>query len=342
MKIFLTGHNGYIGSIMTPVLLNAGHEVVGIDSFYFGDCDLLPAQYTVKEIKKDIRDLTLEDLQGFDAVIHLAALSNDPLGDLKKELTYDINFHASEHLAKIAKEAGVRRFLYSSSCSMYGSSGGSGLVNEQSPLQPLTPYAESKVKSEESIARLADANFSPVFMRNATAYGYSPRLRADIVLNNFVCWGHTTGAIKILSDGTPWRPIVHAEDISYAFLAMLEAPIELVHNQAFNIGSHTENYQVKDLAEIVRQVIPGCKVEYAGDHTPDPRSYRVDFNKFETSLPDFKFRWNAMTGAQYLYERIKEANLTLEQFQGRKYIRLKQIRHLLDTEKLDRDLRWKN
>ena len=339
MRVVVTGHNGYIGSVMASLLRAAGHEVAGLDTFYFEDCVLGEDTAGVPVIRRDIRDVTVEDLTGFDAMVHLAALCNDPLGDLNPDWTFDINHRASVHLARVAKEAGIRRFLYASSCSMYGAAG-DDILTEEAPLRPLTPYAVSKVRTEEDVSKLADASFSPVFMRNATAYGLSPRLRADVVLNNLVCWAHTTGRIRIMSDGTPWRPIVHIQDISRAFAVALAAPRSAIHNEAFNVGSNEENYQVSELAEIVRSTVPGCTVDYAVGGGPDPRSYRVDFGKLNRTLPDFKPQWNASFGAKELYSALQEANVTLEDFQGRKYIRLTQFKHLLDNGRLDGTLRW--
>jgi len=338
MRVLVTGHNGYIGSVMVPVLQAAGHEVLGLDTFFYEDCTFGEDFHRVPALRKDVRDVTLADLQGFDAIVHLAALSNDPLGDLKPEWTYDINHAASVRLAKLAKEAGVQRFLYASSCSMYGAAG-EELVTEEAPLSPLTAYAVSKVRTEKDLSKLADESFSPVFMRNATAYGVSPRLRADLVLNNLVCWAHTTGKVRILSDGTPWRPIVHVEDIANAFAAALVAPREAIHNQAFNVGVNGENYQIRDLAEIVQETVPGCSVEYAGQGEPDQRSYRVDFSKLARTL-DFKPRWNARLGAQELYLALRRIGLSVEDFQGQKYIRLKRLKYLLDAGYLDGTLRW--
>lgn len=340
MRVLVTGHNGYIGSVMVEVLQSAGHEVLGLDSYFFEDCgngqgDKVPA------IRKDVRDVALDDLKEVDAVIHLAALCNDPLGDLNPNWTYDINHTASCRLAELSKEAGVGRFLYASSCSMYGKAG-EELVTEDAPLRPLTPYAVSKVRTEEDVSKLADADFSPVFMRNATAYGMSPRLRADVVLNNLICWAHTTGKVRIMSDGTPWRPIVHIEDIARACVAVLAAPRAAIHNEAFNIGANDENYQVRELAEIVQETVPGCEVEYASDGGPDPRSYRVSFDKLTRALPDFKPAWNARRGAQELYAAVRQAGLTLDQFQGRKFIRLAQLKYLLDEGLLDSTLRWRH
>lgn len=339
MRVLVTGHNGYIGSVMAPMLKLLGHDVVGLDTFYFEDCAFGEETDWIPSLRRDIRDLGVKDLEGFEAVVHLAALCNDPLGDLNTDWTYDINYAASVRLAELAREAGVRRFLYASSCSMYGAAG-EDVLSEEAPLRPITPYATSKVRTEESVVKLADASFSPVFMRNATAYGVSPRLRADVVLNNLVCWAHTTGRIRIMSDGTPWRPIVHVQDIARAFAAALVAPREAIHNQAFNVGSNGENYQVMELAEIVRATVPGCKVEFAPGAGPDPRSYRVDFTKLGRALPEFRPQWNASFGAKDLYGALQQVALSFADFQGRKYIRLTQFKHLLDNGQLDPTLRW--
>jgi len=339
MRVLVTGHNGYIGSVMAPLLKLLGHDVVGLDTFYFEDCGFGEETDWIPSLRRDIRDLGVKDLEGFEAVVHLAALCNDPLGDLNSDWTYDINYAASVRLAELAREAGVRRFLYASSCSMYGAAG-EDVLSEEAPLRPITPYATSKVRTEESVVKLADASFSPVFMRNATAYGVSPRLRADVVLNNLVCWAHTTGRIRIMSDGTPWRPIVHVQDIARAFAAALVAPREAIHNQAFNVGSNGENYQVMELAEIVRATVPGCKVEFGPDAGPDPRSYRVDFTKLGRALPEFRPQWNASFGAKDLYGALQQVALSYADFQGRKYIRLTQFKHLLDNGQLDPTLRW--
>ncbi len=340
MRVLITGHNGYIGSVMAPLLKSAGHDVVGLDSFFFEDCTLGQDSDPVPALRKDLRDVSISDLQGFDAVVHLAALCNDPIGDLHPEWTHEINHEASVRLARLAREAGVARYLYASSCSMYGASGGDDLLTEDAPLRPLTPYAVSKVRTEEDVSKLADSAFSPVFMRNATAYGVSPRLRADVVLNNLVCWAHTIGRIRLNSDGSAWRPLVHVQDISRAFAAALAAPRETIHNQAFNVGANGENYQVHELAQIVLDTVPGCSVEYAGEAGPDPRSYRVDFSRLGRAFPDLKPQWNASFGAKDLFDALQEAQITLSDFQGRKYIRLTQIRHLIGRGLLDATLRW--
>jgi nucleoside-diphosphate-sugar epimerase len=325
---------------MMPILQNAGYDVMGLDTYYFEECTLGDDRAVFPSLRRDLRDITVKDLEGFDAVIHLAALSNDPLGDLDSNWTYDINHVASVNLAKVAKQAGVSRFLYSSSCSMYGAAGDQ-ILDENAPLTPLTAYAISKVKTETDVSQLADRSFSPVFMRNATAYGVSPRLRADIVLNNLVCWACTTGKIRIMSDGTPWRPIVHVEDIVAAFAAALVAPRESIHNQAFNVGVDGENYQVRELADIVKAVVPNCEVEYAGQGGPDPRNYRVNFARITNELPGFEPKWNARKGAEQLYEAFQHFGMTTDEFNSRKYTRLKQLRYLLDNDRLDNTLRWK-
>jgi nucleoside-diphosphate-sugar epimerase len=341
MRVLLTGHHGYIGSVTGPVLRAAGHEVTGLDTFFYEGCDLRDEPDGVPALRLDLRDADPDVLAGQDAVVHLAALSNDPLGDLSPELTKQINFEATVRLARAAKEAGVGRFVFSSSCSMYGASEEGRPVNESAPLRPLTAYAESKVLSEEALAELADDAFSPVSMRFATAYGVSPRLRVDLVLNNLVGWAFTTGKVKIMSDGTPWRPLIHIEDMSRAILAVLSADRETISGQAFNVGRSEENYQVRDLAEIVEQTVGDCEIEYAGSGDPDPRSYRVDFTRFHETFPDGGLRWNARDGARELLDAYREIGLTLDQFEGDRYIRLKHLRLLLDRGDLDPELRWR-
>jgi nucleoside-diphosphate-sugar epimerase len=341
MRILLSGHHGYIGSVTGSFLQAAGHEVIGLDTLFYEGCDLMPDEESLPFLRLDVRDVQPEHLEGFDAVVHLAALSNDPLGDLSSELTSDINFAATIGLARAAKEAGVRRFVLSSSCSMYGASSTDALVDEHAPLRPLTAYAESKVRSEVGLAELADDDFSPVFMRNATAYGVSSRLRVDLVLNNLVGWAYTTGEVRILSDGTPWRPLIHVEDIARATLAILDAPIELVHGEAFNVGASSENYQVRELAEIVGEALGGCLITYAGRGDPDPRSYRVDFGKFALAFPETRLRWTPRAGARELLDAYTSVGLTLEDFESHKYTRLTHLKRLLETKALDDELRWR-
>lgn len=340
MKVLVTGHGGYIGAVLAPFLARAGHDVTGLDTMFYDGCDLFPPDQ-VETRRADVRDVRPQDLEPFDAIVHLAALSNDPLGDLDRQLTLAINFEATVALARAAKEAGVSRFVFASSCSMYGAAADGEPVVEAAPLKPLTAYAESKVRAEEALAELADADFAAVSMRNATAYGASPRLRLDIVLNNLVGWALTTGKVRILSDGTPWRPLVHVEDIARATLAVLEAPVEEISGEAFNVGADSENHQVRDLAEIAREAVGGGEVELAGSGDPDPRSYRVDFGKLRRTFPELELAWTARAGAEELAAAYRRAGLTFEDFDGPRYTRLKRLRALAEEGAVDDELRWR-
>ncbi|MEV5918842.1 SDR family oxidoreductase [Streptomyces pseudogriseolus] len=338
MRVLLTGHQGYLGTVMAPVLTAAGHEVVGLDAGLFADCVLGPRPADPPGTRVDLRDVTADHVAGVDAVIHLAALSNDPLGALAPELTYDINHHASVRLAKLARDAGVRRFLYASTCSVYGAAGGDDLVAEDAPLRPVTPYAESKVRVEDDLHELADDDFSPVYMRNATAFGYSPRLRADIVLNNLVGHALLSGEVLVLSDGTPWRPLVHAADIARAFTAALEAPREAVHDRAFNIGSETNNVTVAEIAQQVAEAVDGSKVVITGETGADPRSYRVDFSRFRAAVPGFACEWTVKRGALELADAYRAHGLTREDFEQR-FTRLAVLRAAAEAGEVDDTLR---
>ena len=339
MKVVITGHLGYIGTVLTQMLVSEGYEVVGIDSDLYRDCTFGAELRKIPTINKDIRDITVEDLRGFDSVLHLAGLSNDPLGNLNPELTYEINHRASVRLAELSKKAKIRRYVFSSSCSNYGASG-NDFLTEESPFHPVTPYGESKVRVEKDVSLMADDSFSPVFLRNATAFGASPRIRFDLVLNNLVAWAFTTGKVMLKSDGRAWRPIVHIEDISRAFIAVLKAPVETIHNESFNVGLTTENYLIREIAELVADVVPNCHLQFADDASTDTRNYRVNCDKIIRTLKDYQPRWTARMGAQELYEAYKKNGLKLEEFEGPQYQRIGHIRKLLNDKVINKNLRF--
>ncbi len=340
MKVLVTGHHGYIGSVLAPLLRDAGHEVSGLDTFYYRGCDFGQSRAFEPVVELDVRDVRPASLSDFDAIVHLAALSNDPLGDLDPDWAYAINRDGTLSLARAAKEAGVARFVFASSCSMYGAADGDELVDEDAPLRPLTAYAESKVLAEEGLYELAGEGFSPVSMRNATAYGVSPRLRLDIVLNNLVAWAHTTGAIKLLSDGMSWRPLVHIRDVAHATLALLDAPADEIAGEAFNIGTAEQNYRIRDLAEIVHAHFPECEVTFADNASPDPRSYRVDFSRFASRFPLCRYEWTAERGVDELATAYEAVGLTMADFEDGPYVRLARLQRLLAADALTGDLRW--
>ena len=340
MRVLVTGHQGYLGSVLVPRLIAAGHDVVGLDTGFFAPCLIGPPPPDIPTLRLDIRDVGADDLRDVrpEAVAHLAALCNDPLGNLDANLTYDINHHSTIAVAVAAKAVGATRFLFSSSCSLYGA-GSSAPLDENAGFEPVTPYGESKIRSEHELATLADDDFSPVYLRNATAYGFSPRLRGDIVVNDLVGHALFTGEVRLQSDGCAWRPLVHAEDIATAFLALLEAPRDLVHNRAFNIGQTTENYLIRDVAELVREVVGGT-VTYAEGSGTDLRNYRVSCDRIAAEIPGFAPEWTVRKGIEQLAEAYQRHGLTIQALTGPQHQRLRRITELLAAGRLDQSLRW--
>src|SRR5690242_785695 len=339
MRVLVTGDRGYIGAVMVPFLRDAGHQVAGLDSGLYEGCDLLGGPEPIGErAPRDLRDVTAQELSGFDAVVCLAALSNDPLGNLDKAATYSVNLDGTLNLARAAKDAGIERFLFASSCSLYGAAG-SEAVGEDAEMFPVTAYGETKALAEQELSKLADDNFSPTYLRNATAYGASTRLRLDIVVNNLTAVAFTTGQVRLESDGTPWRPLVHIEDISRAFLAVLEAPRERVHNEAFNVGRAEDNVQIRDIAEQVRDTVSGSLVTFAANAGPDLRNYRVDFSKLNDTFPELELRWTVRDGIGELLASYTKYGLTHEDFTGSRYVRLRRIKELMVAGEVDEMLR---
>jgi nucleoside-diphosphate-sugar epimerase len=339
MRVLVTGHQGYIGSVMAPAFVEAGHEVTGLDTGFFADCTLAPERGGVPTVRKDVRDVEPGDFEGFDAVVHLAALSNDPIGNLNDRWTEEINLEASVRLAEAAKAAGVGRFLFSSSCIMYGMSE-AALVDETAPLDPKTAYARSKVHGERAISELADDSFSPVFLRNGTVYGLSPRMRFDTVFNDLLGRAVATRRVVVYGDGKPWRPVVHLKDLVRAFAAALEAPREQVHNEAFNTGAAHLNHQVGELARIAVEAVPGCELEVLSLPGADQRTYKADFSKWARTFPDCEFEWTPERGARELRDAFESIGLTSADFKDPRFTRLEWLRHLLESSQVDSELRW--
>jgi len=338
MRVLVTGHNGYIGCVLVPLLQESGHEVVGLDNYLYETCTFGDDVVDPPAFRKDVRDIEVQDLEGFEAVIHLAAISNDPVGDLEPDTTYEINHRAASRLAALAKDAGVTRFLFSSSCSLYGAAG-DDYLDESAGFNPVTPYGQSKILAEDDMRALADDDFTPTYLRNATAYGVSPRLRGDLVVNNLAAYAFTTGEVLIKSDGSPWRPLVHIEDISRAFVAVLEAPRELVHDEAFNVGRTQENYRVREVAGIVEDVFAGSTVTYAEGASADIRNYRVNCDKIAETLPAFQPEWTVRRSAEELLDAFTRHGLELDDFLSRRFMRIKHVRELQAEGLLDARLR---
>ena len=338
MRILVTGHDGYIGTVLVPLFQRAGHEVVGLDSALYRDCTFGPPPPTLPEILKDVRDVEVGDLEGFDAVVHLAAISNDPVGDLNPACTLDLNHGGTVHLAETAKAAGVQRFLFSSSCSLYGAAGDE-VLDEHAAFNPVTAYGWSKIHSEQDLSTLADDRFSPVYLRNATAYGVSARLRGDLVVNNLTGYAVATGEVRLRSDGTPWRPLVHIEDISRAFLLLAEADREEIHDQAFNVGQTSENYRISDVAAIVEAAVADSRITFAEDAGPDLRNYRIDCGKLERL--GFEPRWTVATGVAELVAAYRREDLTVDMLEGSRLSRIRHVRELMSEGRLDDMLRWR-
>ncbi len=340
MRVLVTGHLGYVGTVLTPLLTAAGHAVTGLDTDFFRACGFGPQPPAPAGVIKDVRDVEPADLDGFDAVIHLAGLCNDPLGDLDPDITMAINHQAAVRLAEIARERGVPRFVAASSCSVYGAAGEDWL-DEDAGFNPVTAYAESKLRMERDIGALADDRFTPVFLRAATVYGVSPRIRFDLVINNLTAWAHATGVVLLKSDGAAWRPVLHVEDMARAFVAALEAPAERVHNRAFNVGASIDNYRVRELAEAVRAGVPGARLEQVDAPLHDRRSYRVNCDRIAATLPGARPRWRPADGIRELAEAFAALAPTSEEFEGVRYQRLAHLRHLRASGALDATLRWR-